>query len=281
MNVSEAKRIIAAYLVGENVSAQMLAEAWAVVGGADGHDARFVRGLGYPSSEVNLCARVRANLDDYCELSAVGRSHEAPELENHLRTCEKCRRALRVVRSLDVWRPVTEGGRSPCARVLSECIRVAIDLSRRLTDIGWGPPPMLHVATAGALEKPSTLPPLAPGPERPGAPSASVLQWALPDDETGFILHLCLRAVQSDGVEVACYVEAPTRVANAVERRWQIAISEAGSGRLCAAGALTDFADEPLVVPAGHWLVRLSDSSTADAGQEWEIPLELAGAQDE
>jgi hypothetical protein len=278
MNVHEARRCLATYLVGGRVSPDDYLAACSTVRTEDPvywHD--LCRELGLHEDWASECAAFLENMAEFAEMSPEQRRREGAGALGHLEICRECRKALWEV--APVWLSLYPASGSSAVRRLGEPLVLRIQPSGRLADGGIGLPAeeeITPVAAAAGWE------PEVPDAARvealvsddiPQAEPAETKRWAISDPEAQCVVSLAIRARGPD--EAALWLD----VEPAGECRLELADAQLAaipSGRKYPAqsGPLRDFRADAIILPRGSWIVRVSVPGP-EGGRVWEVPLEL------
>ena len=202
MNVDDAARTIAEYLVGGPATRSQLTEACKSVNADEDCLAVFSREFGLSDPPESVCSKFDANVAELAEMSPAQREREMPELVQHAAQCPRCRHVYWEVRGLWTSRAaaaLAAKGRQ-IVRMLSEGIRVAVGKTGEIVEFGLGPPSgvfqPLAAAVGGAvmgeplLEGAAGTPPDLAGQEREWLLEDEVLDE---DDETSVKYAVLIR----------------------------------------------------------------------------------------
>lgn len=270
MELSQARKTIAAYVAGQAVPSKALAEACRRVH-ADPHYVRYLLDeFGLLDDWVSECEMFRSRLAEFCDMSLSEHRKEAPELLDHLEACSTCQRLYWSVKPL--WTSSSGDPRKtndlPGAsqKSLAEAIRVVLD-PKGVGQIGCGPPPQTRTHLAVALDDAPTEP---AGRKHPPHPPRLRQEWLFHDQEAGCAISLAIeRESHGDArVLLAVATEADSNV-----RTKAIQIEAFRSEQdLPIGGPLADFQPHGLTLQPGAWTIRLREAGAARERQ-WTIPI--------
>jgi hypothetical protein len=265
---AEAKKIIAAYLTGQPVAEQTLAQACTAISA----DAEYSR---YLATELGLfphlpreCEMFRASLADFSELSAEARARLLPESLAHVATCQACRAAYWQM--IEVWQTVPPTDVRPDGTAsnkrLAEGISLLLDSAGFITQQGVGPPPSAQQPYATTLSAPPQTAQVA----CPAEPERK--EWVLTAEDENWSIRLVVAGLPG-GVNVSCAVEAePPSELDAAGVRVEVFAATGNS--LYFSGRLAAYQLEPIFLPQGSWRIVLTYENHAGTHRR-EVPLEI------
>jgi len=266
MDAIEARKIIAAYLVGDPVPDADLELALQLTA-ADKPFAQHVRQEhGDHGDWVTDCDVFQSRLDEFAEAGPEEQARRFPSLLKHYRGCRACYDAYWQV--MPIW--TEDGSDSEMSqgqgreRSLSGSIVLSISPGGAVIHDGIGVPPQVRAELYRAA-----------GPDSAESPPRDVdrRQWVLDDADAGIVIRLQVSGTPSgEGtVEITVTAEPDSPVKPA---RMQLRVSDRISGAVHLAASLSTFQREPLVLPPGSWTLRL-ESETAKGVYSWEVSLIL------
>jgi hypothetical protein len=272
MNLEEAKSLIARYLTGQPVAVERLRVACEAVRPDWDYLQHLRQELGLHDDWSSDCDSFLANVAELSELSRSQREREMPELVTHLAACDTCRRAYWsinpawVARSADALKE----NAGQLRKELAEQICLAFDELGNLIEQGFGPPASSPELVFGTMSGGGEFFPSEAGEQE------RKKQWSLADEESGWVVQFETEACSETEVSFRCSIRRKfDELLDASGVR--IEVWDAQNKALHLAGALGDFAQEPLVLTGGSWLLRLQ-TSDKDGELSWEIPLRLRPA---
>lgn len=273
MNLKEAKSLIAAYLTGQPVAAGRLRVACEAVRSDEDYLQHLRQELGMHDDWSSDCDSFLANVAELSELSGSQREREMPGLVGHLAACNTCRRAYWSIKPTWMARraDVLKENAGRLRKELADQICLAFDELGNLIEQGFGPPAarpeLVHGTLLGGADE--SFPGEAGEQERKK-------RWSLADEESGWIVWLETVGRGESEVSVSCSIQREGDEAlDASSVR--IEVWDAQNETLHLAGALGDFAQEPPILTAGSWLLKLQ-TADKDGELSWEIPLTLRSA---
>ena len=184
MKTGDAKRIVASYLVGQQVSKDDLQDACDTLNLGDREYIAFLEEeLGSPGEPGSLCEVFSDRVAEFGEMSDTEHDAEMPELATHLSECQKCQGIYREV-YLSAF-GVGAGWTGKQLRRLAEPIRLVMNWAGKLSQSGLGPieltPAYPRVgAQMGSLE-------LGPG-------SADQKEWGIFLDEAAELMPILVKS---------------------------------------------------------------------------------------
>jgi hypothetical protein len=269
MSPAEGKKIIAAYLTGQPVAQQTLAQACIAISA----DAEYTR---YLATELGLapylpreCEMFRAGLAEFSELSAEARARLLPESLAHVAACQACRAAYWQM--IEMWQTVPATGVQPDGpasnKRLAEGISLLLDSAGFITQQGVGPPPSAQQPYATTLSAPPQTAPVA----RPAEPERK--EWVLTAEDENWSIRLVVASLPGCGVNVSCAIEAepPSELDVAGVRVEVFAVAR---NSLYFSGRLAAYQLEPIFLPQGSWRIVLTYENHVGTHRR-EVPLEI------
>lgn len=210
MEMSEAKRIISAYLLGRSVSDQELRTAWRLARSDQGYKRQLLSPAAYRSPHTPDCASFEERVDELAEAPPSERTALFPELVRHMQTCDRCLTlledlgpVLEPVAASETTSPAGSARREPPAWVRHSsgagAVRWRLDVVMRLRAWTSGVVELL-APTPAPLQAVSGL--LARGPEPQ--------KWSFEHAETGTAVSLeLIRRSASDTVRLKIEATRP------------------------------------------------------------------------
>jgi hypothetical protein len=257
VKLGDAKKFVAAYLVGEPVSHADLQDACDTLNRGDREYTQFLEEeLGLPGEPYSLCEVFSERAAEFSEMTENERREEMLELVEHLTICRDCQAVYREL-YMGVFAS-SVGWAGTKLRRLGEPLRLIVNWAGKLSESGLGPvalTPRRVVAT------------------HLGPTDVDRKEWEIRlDEESDVSLRLKIAGNEA-GPNVGMNLELSGFGAKkldgiGVQVEWYK--RQGDLNVLKGTDHLHAFRIEPLVLEAGSWSIRL-----VSGGVVWEIPLIL------
>ncbi len=273
MNLSDAKKTIAAYMVGDPVAREALEQALQIVRREDSEYAAFLeRELDLGADWQSDCAVFLENLAEFSDMDDEERQEEMPELVAHLDVCRSCLMAYWKFRPL--WsegaEPAETGDAGGVVICLADHIRVRVGAAGQLSEHGTGPPSerLVQMAkAAGPLDEAEVVNNVPPTGE-------AEKQWVLRDDVSGCAFRLTLCGSGSGEVSLRCEFEGQPPEGIGLGDV-HLEAREADSGRLREGRPLARLVGGQITLAPINWLIDLR-LRLPGGSRRLRIPLALS-----
>lgn len=266
MDARDARKIIAAYLVGDPVPGADLALALKFSRSDAAFAQHIRREQGDHCEWITTCDVFESRLDEFAEAGPEEQARRFPSLMRHYRECPACYDAYWQV--MPIWAEDRKDPPSPTTRrrerSLSGSIVMSIGPGGAVTHDGIGIPPQTRTELYRAA-----------GATTPDGASRDTdrRQWVLDDADAGIVVRLQVSGTAEGEGTIEIFVSAEPDSPVKPERM-QLRVIDRATGALHQAASLSTFQREPLILPPGAWTLRL-ESETPGELYSWEVSLIL------